>query len=279
MQPIQYETIQVLNCSPDVCMVLEVLGHQLLRWIIRSNYTGLPLPCVKSVLRQVLCSPFIHLKLPSQSFTSDVFFFFSAPHRHGVQWQYFHSLSQVLQGLDYLHTKCKIIHTDIKPENILLRVDEASIQKLAANTKLWQLPVSPAFTSASGRWCCISVLLEMNEVPGRWSFFLIKCKTNCAALAMFTYFHILIISFPDDVLSCQWTEPPEKNRYCSAVFLLFLSPRAIVVCHSCIMTCMFLLWLPKSLSTLLGKLTGVFHTIGEWVRVLLLTLSFLIASW
>ncbi|XP_063330790.1 SRSF protein kinase 3-like [Pelmatolapia mariae] len=90
-----------------VCMVLEVLGHQLLRWIIKSNYTGLPLPCVKSILRQVL------------------------------------------QGLDYLHTKCKIIHTDIKPENILLRVDEVYVQKLAANTKLWQMPTSPVFTSTS----------------------------------------------------------------------------------------------------------------------------------
>ncbi|XP_070758489.1 SRSF protein kinase 3-like [Enoplosus armatus] len=90
-----------------VCMVLEVLGHQLLRWIIKSNYTGLPLPCVKNILRQVL------------------------------------------QGLDYLHTKCKIIHTDIKPENILLRVDEVYIQNLAADTKLWQLPVSSAFTSPS----------------------------------------------------------------------------------------------------------------------------------
>ncbi|XP_076608497.1 SRSF protein kinase 3-like [Chaetodon auriga] len=90
-----------------VCMVLEVLGHQLLRWIIKSNYTGLPLPCVKSIL------------------------------------------TQVLQGLDYLHTKCKIIHTDIKPENILLRVDEVYVQKLAANTKLWQLPVSSAFSGSS----------------------------------------------------------------------------------------------------------------------------------
>ncbi|KAM7005765.1 SRSF protein kinase 3-like [Tautogolabrus adspersus] len=90
-----------------VCMVLEVLGHQLLRWIIKSNYTGLPLPCVKSILRQVL------------------------------------------QGLDYLHTKCKIIHADIKPENILLRVDEAYIEKLASNTKLWKLPTSPAFSSSS----------------------------------------------------------------------------------------------------------------------------------
>uniref|UniRef100_A0A672F1V3 non-specific serine/threonine protein kinase n=1 Tax=Salarias fasciatus TaxID=181472 RepID=A0A672F1V3_SALFA len=88
--------------SLDVCMVLEVLGHQLLRWIIKSNYTGLPLPCVRSIIRQVL------------------------------------------EGLDYLHTKCKIIHTDIKPENILLRVDEAYIEKLAANTKLWQLPAPPS---------------------------------------------------------------------------------------------------------------------------------------
>ncbi|XP_060898462.1 SRSF protein kinase 3-like [Labrus mixtus] len=91
-----------------VCMVLEVLGHQLLKWIIKSNYTGLPLPCVKNILRQVL------------------------------------------QGLDYLHTKCKIIHADIKPENILLRVDEAYIQKLASNTKLWELPTPPAFSNSSG---------------------------------------------------------------------------------------------------------------------------------
>lgn len=38
---------------PDVCMVLEVLGHQLLKWIIKSNYQGLPVPCVKSIVRQV----------------------------------------------------------------------------------------------------------------------------------------------------------------------------------------------------------------------------------
>ncbi|XP_035502172.1 SRSF protein kinase 3 [Scophthalmus maximus] len=33
-------------------------------------------------------------------------------------------LGQVLQGLDYLHATCKIIHTDIKPENILLCLEE-----------------------------------------------------------------------------------------------------------------------------------------------------------
>lgn len=38
---------------PDVCMVMEVLGHQLLKWIIKSNYMGLPLVCVKAIIKQV----------------------------------------------------------------------------------------------------------------------------------------------------------------------------------------------------------------------------------
>ncbi|XP_068780261.1 SRSF protein kinase 3 isoform X4 [Struthio camelus] len=79
-----------------VCMVLEVLGHQLLRWIIKSNYQGLPLPCVKSIVRQVL------------------------------------------EGLDYLHSKCKIIHTDIKPENVLLRVGDPFVRRLAAEAAHWE---------------------------------------------------------------------------------------------------------------------------------------------
>ncbi|XP_038862850.1 SRSF protein kinase 1-like isoform X2 [Salvelinus namaycush] len=84
-----------------VCMVFEVLGHHLLKWIIKSNYQGLPLPCVKSIIRQVL------------------------------------------QGLDYLHSKCKIIHTDIKPENILLTVNEPYIKKMAADATEWQRTGAP----------------------------------------------------------------------------------------------------------------------------------------
>lgn len=84
-----------------VCMVFEVLGHHLLKWIIKSNYQGLPLPCVKSIIRQVL------------------------------------------QGLDYLHTKCQIIHTDVKPENILMSVDEPYVRRLAAEATEWQRAGAP----------------------------------------------------------------------------------------------------------------------------------------
>lgn len=48
---------------------------------------------------------------------------------------------QVLHGLDYLHTRCHIIHTDIKPENILLVVDNAAAMNAAIDAEVTVLRV------------------------------------------------------------------------------------------------------------------------------------------
>lgn len=64
---------------------------------------------------------------------------------------------QVLEGLDYLHTKCKIIHTDIKPENVLLRVGGSALRRLAAQAAPWarggpQRPPPGAGNTHGGGW-------------------------------------------------------------------------------------------------------------------------------
>ncbi|KAJ1525803.1 hypothetical protein ONE63_009006 [Megalurothrips usitatus] len=46
-------------------------------------------------------------------------------------------IRQVLEGLDYLHTKCHIIHTDIKPENIVLVASPEYHRKLALEAIKW----------------------------------------------------------------------------------------------------------------------------------------------
>ena len=37
---------------------------------------------------------------------------------------------QVLISLDYLHRKCKIIHTDLKPENVVCALSKAELQEI-----------------------------------------------------------------------------------------------------------------------------------------------------
>jgi hypothetical protein len=99
----RFKTVQLLDDfkvnGPNgihVCMVFEVLGNNLLKLIIKSNYHGIPLENVRIIVKQVL------------------------------------------QGFDYLHRKCKIIHTDMKPENVLMCVDEKRVRKLANEAIEWQ---------------------------------------------------------------------------------------------------------------------------------------------
>uniref|UniRef100_A0A3Q0KEX1 non-specific serine/threonine protein kinase n=2 Tax=Schistosoma mansoni TaxID=6183 RepID=A0A3Q0KEX1_SCHMA len=95
--PFRKKTVQLLDDfrvsgvnGNHVCMIFEVLGHNLLKLIIRSQYRGIPLENVRSIIKQTL------------------------------------------QGLHYLHTKCHIIHTDIKPENILVCISDSQIRRMAA---------------------------------------------------------------------------------------------------------------------------------------------------
>ena len=44
----------LLILGTHVCMVFEVLGHNLLKFIIRSNYQGIPLFNVKRIMKQVI---------------------------------------------------------------------------------------------------------------------------------------------------------------------------------------------------------------------------------
>lgn len=63
-------------------------------------------------------------------------------------------IKQVLEGLDYLHSKCSIIHTDIKPENILLVIDNAAAMNQQIDDEINSLRVKGADfpDSYSKRW-------------------------------------------------------------------------------------------------------------------------------
>jgi serine/threonine-protein kinase SRPK3 len=37
---------------------------------------------------------------------------------------------QVLIGLDYLHRVCRIIHTDLKPENVIVSLTRSELQEI-----------------------------------------------------------------------------------------------------------------------------------------------------
>lgn len=74
-----------------IAMVFELLGCNLLKLIVQTDYKGLPLNKVKTIINQTLL------------------------------------------GLSYLHDVCSIIHTDIKPENILLYSNDRDLYKLLSD--------------------------------------------------------------------------------------------------------------------------------------------------
>ena len=71
-----------------ICMVMEVLGHNLLKLIKQHEYKGIPMDLLRRIIRQCL------------------------------------------QALAYMHDDCEIIHTDIKPENILLCMSPKEVTEM-----------------------------------------------------------------------------------------------------------------------------------------------------
>lgn len=59
---------------------------------------------------------------------------------------------QLLQGLAYLHDGCEIIHTDVKPENVVICLTEGQLNNLAVeayNSRTWKrIPKSLVSTAS-----------------------------------------------------------------------------------------------------------------------------------
>ena len=116
-----------------VCMVFEVLGHNLLKFIIGSNYQGIPMHNVKLIMKQVL------------------------------------------EGLDYLHDSCGIIHTDIKPENVLVCVEEGRIRRMAG-VAMWKY-----LHGELPSWCVANAPKQFERVRGPFLVDLYPTQSKVAA--------------------------------------------------------------------------------------------------
>lgn len=61
-------------------------------------------------------------------------------------WMVKHVIKQVLLGLDYMHRVCNIIHTDLKPENVMIRLEEHKREDFVKNLKEYgKKPLSMKF--------------------------------------------------------------------------------------------------------------------------------------
>uniref|UniRef100_A0A8D9AUA6 non-specific serine/threonine protein kinase n=1 Tax=Cacopsylla melanoneura TaxID=428564 RepID=A0A8D9AUA6_9HEMI len=112
-----------------ICMVFEVMGYNLLRLIARSDYKGIHIQNVRTIIKQVL------------------------------------------EGLNYLHTQCRIIHTDIKPENILMCIDYDKVRRMARDATKhhkigMKLPMSLDVGGPPKTFSSFSLQLDPQHRPG-----------------------------------------------------------------------------------------------------------------
>ena len=97
---------------------------------------------------------------------------------------------QVLEGLDYLHSKCKIIHTDIKPENILMCVDDNHIRKLAADALEFQRS-GVKLPGSAGKYSWFQYLFFMDVFMWQWQWKNAEASPNMSIVFLFFCYHKL----------------------------------------------------------------------------------------
>lgn len=99
----------------------------------------------------------VHLCLVFEALGSSLYKMIVKNNYQGLQRRLVKSIiRQVLEGLDFLHSHCRIIHTDIKPENILLEIDNAgAVNQLIDDevTDLMRIKGAAEFPDSYGKSC------------------------------------------------------------------------------------------------------------------------------
>ncbi|KAK9758714.1 Protein kinase domain [Popillia japonica] len=84
-------------------------------------------------------------------------------------------LKQLLQGLVYLHNVCRIIHTDIKPENILIKVKDDYVRNLVETSSRYkelgvQMPRTYVSSEAWEHYIYCRPIPPLGPIPGAGCF-------------------------------------------------------------------------------------------------------------
>merc|ERR1712166_1723754 len=77
-----------------------------------------------------------HMCLVFETMGKNILHLIKKYHYHGIPLKMVKLITkQILSGLHYLHTECKIVHTDFKPENFLLAPTEGQYQLKAVQAE------------------------------------------------------------------------------------------------------------------------------------------------
>jgi len=104
-----------------------------------------------------------------------------------------------LEGLDYLHTKCKIIHTDLKPENVLMTVDSDYPKRMAAEAVALLKKHGPQSQAVAGRWHRLSSHQDSQQADGfnRGLIFMATLHSRCGHYIFVLFFSFFFSSSPN----------------------------------------------------------------------------------